>query len=113
VTPSRSFTAEELLEGVVHVDMRTGPSLLRGTLVGGEGQVISGEGDAALDVPAGALADTTSAFVEALELDSIDIEPMGLTLSGAAEVDLGLLRFGGHLTNGEVYGCSDGGEKET
>ena len=26
---------------------------------------------------------------------------------------VGLLRFSGHLTNGEIYGCSNGGEEET
>ena len=37
----------------------------------------------------------------------------GYSKRSKVETTLGLLRFGGHLTNGEVYGCSDGGEKET
>ena len=100
VTPSRRFTAEDLLEGRVHVEIRTSPSLLRGSLVGGEGQVVRGEGDAELVVPSGALADTISAFVEALDLSELNFAPAGLTLVGAAEVDLAgsTLALGGSLS---------------
>ena len=88
VTPSRGFTAEELLEGRVHVEIRTSPLLLRGALVGGEGQVVQGEGDAELLVPPGALTDTISAFVDALdetEVDFYDVAPDGRFLMIRAE----------------------------
>ena len=109
VTPSQSFTADELLEGVVHVEIRMSPSFLRGTLVGGEGQIIKGEGGAELTVPAGAVTETISAFVEGLDPAEVDFEPAGLTLLGAAEVDLAgtILAIPGTLSLPPPEGLTD------
>ena len=60
VTPTREVTAAEIAEGVIHVEITTAPQFNQGTLVGGEGIVVQGSGDAELVVPAGALADTVA-----------------------------------------------------
>ena len=73
VTPTRELNVDEILEGRIHVEIRPSPSFVRGVLVGGEGRVVSGEGDSELNIPPGALGETVSVFVEALDPASIGI----------------------------------------
>ncbi len=67
VTPTRSYTAEELREGKVHVDLSTAPERYRGTLVSPGARLIEGDGGVSLSIPAGALTTTIAASVEPLE----------------------------------------------
>jgi hypothetical protein len=88
VVPSRAFTLEEIREGRIHVEIGTAPSLLRGSLVGGEGQLVSGGGGADLEVPGGALAETVSVAVEGVDPLEVAVGFEGLTLVAVAEVEL-------------------------
>ena len=88
VTPSRQFTLQELREGRIHVSIGTAPTFIKGALVGDEGFTVTGEGDAQLVVPAGALTDTVSVSVESRDPLELGIGFEGLSLVAAAEVDL-------------------------
>ena len=88
VTPSRALPIDEVIDGALHVELRPAPDFVRGRLVGSEGIVVNGEGGAKLVLPPGALADTVPVSVQALEPTDIALAPAGLTLHGAAEVDL-------------------------
>ncbi|MGH9390596.1 MAG: hypothetical protein ACRD1Z_13355, partial [Vicinamibacteria bacterium] len=100
VTPSRAFSLEELREGKIHVSIGTAPELVRGSLVGGEGQVVSGGGGAELVLPAGALSETVSVVVEGRDPLQLGVGFEGLTLVAAAEVELSgvTLSTGGTLS---------------
>ncbi len=88
VTPSRAFTAEELIEGKVHVAIRPALSFLEGNLVDEHGAEVSGEGEVSLSVPSGALPGTTAISVAAVDLLEVDPAPSGLTLLSAVRLDL-------------------------
>ena len=89
VTPTLSFTAQELREGRVHVEVRTSPDVARGTLVGAEGFTVIGEGGVELAVPAGAVTGTTAVFVESIAPADAGLSFAGFPVVGGAEIDLG------------------------
>ena len=89
VTPTREVTAAEIAEGVIHVEITTAPQFNQGTLVGGEGIVVQGSGDAELVVPAGALADTVAVSADALDPLDVGVGYEGYNLLAAVDIDLG------------------------
>ena len=89
VTPTREVTAAEIAEGVIHVEITTAPQFNQGTLVGGEGIVVHGSGDAELIVPAGALTDTVAVSADALDPLDVGVGYEGYDLLAAVNIDLG------------------------
>ncbi|MGH9462307.1 MAG: Ig-like domain-containing protein, partial [Vicinamibacteria bacterium] len=88
VAPTRQFDVDEILDGRIHVEIRPSPSFVRGALVGEDGQVVGGPNGAELTIAEGALANTVAAFVEAFDPASLNLGFQGVSLVGAAEVDL-------------------------
>ena len=89
VTPSREVTLTDIAEGMIHVAIETAPLFLQGSLVGAEGVVLTGDGDAELVVPAGGLSQTVAASANALDPLTLGVGFEGYGLLAAAEIDLG------------------------
>ncbi len=89
VTPSREVTLTDIAEGMIHVEIKTAPLFLQGSLVGAEGFVVTGDGDAELVVPAGGLSQTVAASADALDPLTLGVGFEGYGLLAAAEIDLG------------------------
>jgi len=89
VTPTRKFTAEELRQGRVHVDIKTTPARHRGSLVGAGGRLVEGEGGLSLSISAGAVTASIAASLEPLETSDLDFAFPGFPVVDGAEIDLG------------------------
>jgi len=88
VTPSRAFAAHELALGAVRIAGQAPGAATTGAAIGAAGGTVA-SGDVRVDVPAGALGEDT--LVDLLALAAADLPsalPAGLTLHGAARLDL-------------------------
>jgi hypothetical protein len=88
ITPSRSYTIQELLHGVVSIEVTT-PEASAGGIVGGAGGTVTdGDGDTIL-VPPGALAADAVLGVSRASGDGIKVPaPAGFDLVAALDIDL-------------------------
>ena len=88
ITPSRSYTIQELLRGVVSIDVATPADEPASTPIGAAGGTASDASGDSLDVPAGALTTDTIVDVRRISADKALAAPAaGYDLIAAIDVD--------------------------
>ena len=89
ITPSRRYTIQELLLGVIKLRAAAVTTASGAAIVGAAGGLVSGSDDDALEVPAAALAGDTAIDLRGIALDQITpAVPAGFDLLRALEIDL-------------------------
>ncbi|MGE5243269.1 MAG: Ig-like domain-containing protein [Betaproteobacteria bacterium] len=88
ITPSRSFTIQELLTGVVSVDVNPPAAGTTATILGAAGGTITNASGDTLEIPASALAGDTVSQLRREDDQTILPVPSGFDLVAALYVDL-------------------------
>ena len=95
ITPSRSFTIQQLALGTVRLDIRTDLAEDGGGIVTSGGGSLAGPGGILLDVPAGAVPSDTVVGLSELTLAQLPVSlPAGFPVLAAVTVDTIGVQFG-------------------